>query len=44
MAPRGKSLGKVDDLAKLPELNDRIILEELAARYKEDVVYVSVGC
>lgn len=43
MAARAKTLGKENDLAKLPELNARIILEELEARYKKDVIYVSVN-
>ena len=33
--------GSVDDLATLSELNEKIILEELQARYSKDVIYVS---
>lgn len=33
--------GCVDDLATLSELNEEIILQELQARYKQDVIYVS---
>jgi len=33
--------GSVDDLATLPELNEKIILEELQVRYRKDVIYVS---
>ena len=33
--------GSVDDLATLSELNGKIILEELQARYSKDVIYVS---
>lgn len=32
--------GCVDDLATLSELNEEIILEELQARYNQDVIYV----
>ena len=32
--------GCVDDLATLSELNEDIILEELQARYNQDVIYV----
>lgn len=32
--------GCVDDLATLSELNEEIILQELQARYKQDVIYV----
>lgn len=32
--------GCVDDLATLSELNEEIILQELQARYHEDVIYV----
>ena len=32
--------GYVDDLATLSELNEEIILEELEARYNQDVIYV----
>ena len=38
MANRKK--GSVDDLATLSELNEQIILEELQARYNQDVIYV----
>lgn len=40
MAARAETHGKESDLAKLPELNERIILEELEARYKNNVIYV----
>lgn len=33
--------GSVDDLATLSELKEKIILEELQARYSKDVIYVS---
>lgn len=33
--------GCVDDLATLSELNEEIILQELQARYNQDVIYVS---
>lgn len=33
--------GSVDDLATLSELNEEIILQELQARYNQDVIYVS---
>lgn len=33
--------GCVDDLATLSELNEEIILQELQARYEQDVIYVS---
>ena len=32
--------GCVDDLATLSELNEEIILQELQARYNQDVIYV----
>lgn len=32
--------GCVDDLATLSELNEEIILQELQARYSQDVIYV----
>lgn len=32
--------GCVDDLATLSDLNEEIILQELQARYHEDVIYV----
>ncbi|KAJ7365816.1 hypothetical protein OS493_002537 [Desmophyllum pertusum] len=35
--------GCVDDLATLSELNEEIILQELQARYKQDVIYTYVG-
>ncbi|CAH3188478.1 unnamed protein product [Porites evermanni] len=35
--------GSVDDLATLSELNEKIILEELQARYSKDVIYTYVG-
>ena len=34
--------GSVDDLATLSELNENIILEELQARYNQDVIYVRI--
>ena len=36
-----RKLGTVDDLATLCELNEEAILQELQARYKQDIIYVS---
>ena len=35
--------GCVDDLATLSELNEEIILQELQARYRKDIIYVRNG-
>ena len=36
-------VGKVEDLASLPELNEAILLEELRMRYKQNNIYTYVG-
>ena len=35
------SLYGVDNLAILPELDEKILLEEVKARYQQNVIYVS---
>ena len=34
--------GQIDDLAKLIDLDDQIILQELKDRYERNVIYVSI--
>ncbi|XP_033115293.1 myosin-IIIb-like [Anneissia japonica] len=36
-------IGKVDDLATLPNLDEKILLEELKCRYDQDKIYTYVG-
>ena len=36
-------LGKVEDLASLPELNEEILLKELQTRYNQNNIYTYVG-
>ena len=36
-------VGKVEDLASLPELDEGILLEELRTRYKQNNIYTYVG-
>ena len=36
-------VGRVEDLASLPELNEAILLDELRMRYKQNNIYTYVG-